>query len=196
MKRHDGLARGFTLIELLVVVTIIGLMAAILIPAISKALSSAKRARALSQIRDLDGAVKRYFAEYGKMPVPAGDNGGVDKLYEGAFQADVIEILISVNTNLNPKKIVFLDLDPASFGVKTVVEMLKALDEGKPYKDPWGKQDVAGNEYGILMDLDFDEKIVVSPFSSATEPIRAKVGVFSRGEEGNPATSSPPYKTW
>ena len=78
------------MIELLVVITIIGMLSAILIPSILGALKSAKRARALGQIRDLDGAVKRYFAEYGRMPVPAGQNGGADKVFTGAEQAQVV----------------------------------------------------------------------------------------------------------
>lgn len=191
--------KGFTLIELLVVITIIGLLAAILIPAITGALKSAKRTRALSQIRDLDGAVKRYFTEYGKMPVPAGDNGGPDKLYTGATQARVIEILInkSLDANANPKEIVFLDLDPASFGVKTVDEMLAMLTRDLPYNDPWGDPEVDdGHEYGILMDLNFDEKITVTGYGNNDE-IRAKVAVYSLGEpEKAYEIDTTPYKTW
>jgi prepilin-type N-terminal cleavage/methylation domain-containing protein len=187
MKRKNGFGPGFTLIELLVVITIIGLLAAIIIPSIAGALKGAKKARAMSQIKDLDGAVKRYFAEYGKMPVLAGQNGGADRLFTGTEQGAVIEILINANTNLNPKQFVFLDLDPASFGVKTTAEMLVALKNG--YKDPWG------GDYGILMDLNFDEKIdgTVGGFTD-TRDIRAKVAVYSGGESTNRA--APPYKTW
>jgi len=190
MRKKNGKHTGFTLIELLVVITIIGLMAAILVPAIAGAFRSAKRARAMSQIKDLDGAVKRYFAEYGKMPVPVGQNGGPDQLVLGAQQAAVIEILINspyrADTNQNPRQIVFLDLDPNSFGVKTTVEMLNLLqNDKKAYPDPWG------NEYGILMDLDFDEKI--DDFNS-WGVIRAKSAVYSSGEKN--ILNPPPYKTW
>jgi len=185
MRKKNGKHTGFTLIELLVVIVIIGLMAAILVPAIVGALKGAKKARAMSQIKDLDGAVKRYFAEYGKMPVPVGQNGTADQLVLGAQQAAVIEVLINANTNLNPRQMVFLDLDPSSFGVKTTVEMLAALSSGTPYPDPWG------NEYGILMDLNFDEKI--NDFNS-WGVIRAKSAVYSGGE--NNIMDPPPYKTW
>ncbi len=177
---------GFTLIELLVVIAIIGLLAAVLVPSIKGAMRGATKARALSQIKDLDGALKRYFAEYGKMPAPAGDNGGADKLYLGADQAKVIEILINVNTNLNPKQLVFLDLDPAAFGVKTTEDMLKALAQGKAYQDPWG------GDYGILMDLNFDEKIAGTTGGFAD--IRAKAAVYSGGEQKD--EKNPPFKTW
>ena len=101
MRKNDKSRTGFTLIELLVVITIIGLLAAILIPSINGAIKAAKRARAMSQIDALDGAIKRYFAEYGKMPVPVGDNGGPDRLFTGADQAEVVLILLnrSVDTN-------------------------------------------------------------------------------------------------
>lgn len=194
MRKMNGKRAGFTLIELLVVITVIGLLMGILVPTIAGALRSAKRARALSQIKDLDGAVKRYFAEYGKMPVPAGINGGADKLFIGADQAKVIEILINADSdpNTNPKEIVFLDLDPASFGVKTVVEMLAALASGEPYKDPWAKPGQSGGDYGILMDLNFDEKITGT--SAGFPDIRAKSAVYSGGEDAN--VTDPPYRTW
>ena len=198
MKRKNGRTPGFTLIELLVVVAIIGLLAAILIPAVNKALKSAKRTRAMTQMRDLDGAVKRYFAEYNKMPVPAGFNGDATKekdAFLGKDQAAVIEILIGANTNFNPKKIAFLDLDPASFRVKTVTEMLKALQvDHAPYRDPWwdpvSDPASAVRDYGIFMDLNFDGKIAGTPFGD----LRTTAAVYSRGEDN--ATGDPPYKTW
>ena len=187
MNRTNNSARGFTLIELMVVVTIIGLLAAILVPSITGALKSAKRTRAMGQIKDLDGAVKSYFKEYGRMPVPAGENGKKEsKVYTGADQARVVEILInnSLDVAANPRQIVFLDLDPASFGVKTLTEMKDLLRAGNAYKDPWG------GEYGILMDLNFDDMIADLGYGE----IRAKVGVYSGGEDKN--TAAPPYKTW
>lgn len=185
MRKVNGKRTGFTLIELMVVVAIIGLLTAILVPAISMALKSGTRARAMSQLKDLDGAVKRYFAEYGKMPLPIGENGGADQWITGAQQAALIEVLINETTNLNTRQIVFLDLDPASFGVKTLVEMKVALASGTPYSDPWG------NEYGILLDVNFDERI--DDFNS-WGIIRAKSAVYSGGENND--VVNPPYKTW
>lgn len=186
MKKQNGSGAGFTLIELLVVITIIGLLAAIIIPSIRGALGAAKKAKAMSQVHDLDGAIKRYFAEYNRMPVPSADmTGGADKLYTGQEQSDLVLVLVNADPALNPKQITFLELDPAAFGVQTVDEMLAALSGGEPYKDPWG------NEYGILLDLNFDEKITGA---GSFGDILAKVAVYSGGEHGN--VGAPPYKTW
>lgn len=185
MRRMKTKQTGFTLIELLVVITIISLLAAILIPVIAGALSGGKRARAMSQIKDLDGALKRYFVEYGKMPLPAGQNGGPDQWITGVNQAAVIEILIAAKTNYNHRQVVFLDLDPTSFGVPTTVQMLAALNAGDPYLDPWG------NEYGLLLDVNFDDQI---DNFNGWGVIRAKTGVYSGGEDGD--VLNPPFKTW
>ena len=186
MRKRNGSGAGFTLIELLVVITIIGLLAAIIVPSIIGALGAAKKARAMSEIKDLDGAIKRYNAEYNRMPVPSADmTGGADKLYSGREQSDLILVLINANDALNPKQIAFLEINPASFGVKTAAEMQAQLANGEPYRDPWG------NEYGILLDLNFDDKITGA---GGFEDILAKVGVYSGGQNGNAA--DPPYKTW
>ncbi len=191
-------ARGFTLIELLVVITIIGMLAAILIPSISGALKGAKKARAMSQIRDLDAAIKRFYSEYGRAPMPRGmqfTSALQDQGFPPDQQAEIIQILLNLDDawgseERNKKQIVFLDLEPSSFGVKSVAEMQAALQGGEPYKDPWG------NPYGILMDLTLDDMIVVAPYGSQANPLRAKVGVYSWGESGDTSVTVPPYKTW
>ena len=87
MKRQHG----FTLIELLVVIAIIGLLAAIIIPSLTASLRAARRARAMSQIQDLDGAIKRFIAEYGIPPRPKGVAiGDADLPLSADQQAQVI----------------------------------------------------------------------------------------------------------
>ena len=122
MKKTTGWQRGFTLIELLVVIAIIGILAVIIIPSIRGALRSATKTRAQRQVQDLDVALKRYFSEYGRMPVSADLMRAKSDLHynEAKEQSGVIEVLINadgIDVNLNPRKITFLDLDPKDFGV-------------------------------------------------------------------------------
>lgn len=194
MKAKSRISKGFTLIELLVVIAIIGLLAAIIIPSLTASLRAARRARAMSQIQDLDGAIKRFIAEYGIPPRPRGiEIGSTNLLLSADQQAQVIQILMNLDDwdveKRNTRQIVFLDIDPASFGVKTVVEMQAAL-LNTGYPDPWGMP------YGILLDMDMDDKITNTGYGGAPDEIRAKVGVFSYGESKDTSTYDPPYKTW
>lgn len=189
-------SRGFTLIELLVVITIIGLLAAILIPSLAAALRSAERARALSQITALEGAIKGFIGEYGIPPLPQGVSiGDADQEFTGDAQAQIIQILCNWDDpawpggKRNKREIVFLDLDPKSFDVSSVSDMKDALI-ANGYRDPWG------NPYGILLDLNLDDRIVGLYGGTKENPIRAKVGVYSLGEKGEDNKDDPPYKTW
>jgi len=63
-KRYQS-AKGFTLVEIMIVVVIIGLLAAMAIPAFQKVRQSSQDKAVLNNARQLSAAADQYFLENG-----------------------------------------------------------------------------------------------------------------------------------
>lgn len=67
---------GLTLIEVLVVTGVVGLLAALLLPAVQNAREAARRAACLNNLRQIGLAVQSYESTFGVFPAYGGDQRG------------------------------------------------------------------------------------------------------------------------
>ena len=98
-QKIKSTGQGFTLIELLVVIAVIGLLASVIIVALSNARDKARRVAALSNIKQMQTALELYYNDNGFYPpdVSRGWDPGLAK----ALPYDITDSTQDCNTN-NP----------------------------------------------------------------------------------------------
>ncbi len=154
--------RSFTLIELLVVMGIIGLLVALLFPAIGAARQAANRAKAEAEVKAIEVAILNYLRDYGKFPMQS--NATVDLDYGGTNYVALIGILRAVDTTNNSRREVYLEVATASLVTNA-------------FKDPWDR------DYRVMVDSTFDNKITL-PSPLNTTLTGRSVAVWSTGPDG------------
>src|SRR5262245_13410233 len=76
-RRPQRSVSGFTLVELLVVIAIIGVLVALLLPAVQAAREAGRRAACQNQIKQLAIACHTYESAYKKFPSMMGGTGSI-----------------------------------------------------------------------------------------------------------------------
>lgn len=90
MKQNKTSQKGFTLVEIMIVVVIIGLLAAMAIPAFQKVRQASQDKAVLNNMRQLAAGADQYYLEYGVTTVAqtslVGPNAYVKSLATVAFE--------------------------------------------------------------------------------------------------------------
>lgn len=174
--------RGFTLTELLTVIAIIGVLAALLFPAIKNAMLKAEINKAKTDISGLQTAFRAYYTEYGRWPASANASTGggiicttnwMVALLRGEDRIGADSAMPNITYNGNPRRIRFLEF-------KNQDLVIDPANNVTNFVDPWKSQ------YEFIFDNVYSG-LSTNPFEpSATPPnlVHSDFLIWSKGPDG------------
>jgi prepilin-type N-terminal cleavage/methylation domain-containing protein len=130
---HARHRRGFTLIELLVVIAIIGLLLALLLPAIQRAREAMNRVRCQNNLRQLGLALHQWHETYGRFP--PGLRGANYGIPPPAYTEDTYHYFYSWMARITP----YIEQD----------NIHRYLEGGNYLKWPWWDGWYSGGQAGV-----------------------------------------------
>ncbi len=149
--------RGFTLIELLIVIAIIGILMALLFPAVGSAITAARKAQARNDVIQIANACRAFETEYGMGP------WGTNSFTE--VNGELLDALMGSNS----RRIVFLEV-PDTKGKRKPGYTNE--NGGGRFIDPWG------GTYQIAYDATYMSDIR-SAGTNRAERVRSGVAVWT-----------------
>ncbi len=196
-------SKAFTLVELLVVITIIGILMALAVPAVGKALESARRTEALAFMVKLKTGLIQYQSEYRDFPLSITNSSGFVDATSDAFIYDNDQVawmqmidVLRANTN-NPTTAVHVTNSNKRFLTFVEIEpkYLEPLDnplQATTLSDPFG------HGYNLAFDYNYDNIIEGLPNLSSGQTNAytnmSQVALWSYGGQTNTDTAS--VKRW
>jgi len=151
--------KGFTLVELLIVIAIIGILMALLFPAVGSAILAARRAQARNDAVQIVNACRAYETEYGVGVWGTNTYTQVD--------GDLLAALMGTNA----RRIIFLEVPYYKSG--------KSGYSDGAFLDPWG------GPYQIAYDSNYTSDIRTAGTNQSTK-VRSMVAVWTDPEKQDP----------
>src|SRR5438477_12354732 len=116
MSSSSRIRAAFTLIELLTVIAIIAILMGLLFPVVGMIKEHTRRVQAKADMAQIVAAVKHFYTEYSKYPMPAANTGANkdvsfgDNNNSGQYKShELFDTLRAIDTNQNTRRITYYE---------------------------------------------------------------------------------------